>query len=271
MRPLPSSKDSTGLAAIIEPAIEGAIVRKHSQLAALSRSITEAAKPTSPAFDVPTAELLLARIEVLASGARDRQPRSSSSGPDEVDRGDDEPHPPDTTRLYALAPSLTRALGEQQAAVLAEGLDDDKLRTVEGLAYSGDLTVQNRASSPRPAVGGDPPRTGPITCVHWRNQDHLQPPCPANPVVSLQPSRSNDENLGMDQEGGLSPPPEEGREEATRRGVATRLLPVAGRRPAGWPVCCRDERCRHRPRGRARRVWNHPIPHRGQARDDPSG
>ncbi|MFI9452462.1 hypothetical protein [Amycolatopsis sp. NPDC052450] len=148
MRPLPSSKDSTGLAAIIEPAIEGAILQKQSQLLALSRSITEAAKSTSPAFDVQTAELLLARIELLATGARDRQPRSSSSGPADGDRGDDEPHhPPDTTRLYALAPSLTRVLGEQQAALLAEGLDDNKLRTVEGLAYSGDLT-RSRTSHP---------------------------------------------------------------------------------------------------------------------------
>lgn len=149
MRPLPSSKDSTGLAAIIEPAIEGAILQKQSQLVALSRSITEAAKPTSPAFDVPTAELLLARIEVLATSARDRQPRPSSPGPDDGDRGDDEPHPPDTTRLYALAPSLTRVLGERQAALLAEGLDDNKLRTVEGLAYSGDLT---RSKTSHPAL-----------------------------------------------------------------------------------------------------------------------
>lgn len=147
MRPLPSSRDSTGLAAIIEPAIEGAILRQQSQLAALSRSVTEASKPTAPAFDVPTAALLLGRIEVLAAGARDRQPRASSSEPDDGDRGDDEPHPPDTTRLHSLAPALTRVLGEQRAAVLAEGLDDDNLRTVEGLVYSGDLT-RSRTSHP---------------------------------------------------------------------------------------------------------------------------
>lgn len=133
----------------LQPAIEGAVLQKQSQLVALSRSITEAAKPTSPAFDVPTAELLLARIEVLAAGARDRQPRSSSSGPEDGDRGDDESHLPDTTRLSALAPSLTRVLGERQAAMLAEGLDDNKLRTVEGLAYSGDLT---RSKTSHPAL-----------------------------------------------------------------------------------------------------------------------
>jgi hypothetical protein len=147
MRPIPSSSDSTGLAAIIEPAIEGAILRQQSQLAALSRSVSEASKPTTPAFDVPTAELLLTRIEVLAAGARDRQPRSSSSGSDDGDRSDDEPHPPNTTRLHTLAPALTRVLGEQKAAMLAEGLDDDSLRTVEGLAYSGDLT-RSRTSHP---------------------------------------------------------------------------------------------------------------------------
>jgi hypothetical protein len=147
MRPLPSSRNSTGLAAIIEPAIEGAILRQQSQLAALSRSVTESAKPTSPAFDVPTAELLLVRIETLAAGSRDRQRRSSSLGPDDGDRGDDEPHPPDTTRLHTIAPALTRVLGEQRAAVLAEGLDDDNLRTVEGLVYSGELT-RSRTSHP---------------------------------------------------------------------------------------------------------------------------
>ncbi|UOZ03505.1 hypothetical protein [Amycolatopsis sp. WQ 127309] len=145
MRPLPSSANSAGLAAIIEPAIGGAILQRQSHLAGLSRSIVEAAKPGSPMFDVTTAEKLLACIEGLGVISRDREPRSPSSDIADGDRGDDEPHRPDTSRLYELAPALTRALGEQQAAVLAEDLDDDKLRTVEGLVHSGELSRSRTA------------------------------------------------------------------------------------------------------------------------------
>ncbi|MFI6309737.1 hypothetical protein ACIBEK_06295 [Nocardia fusca] len=147
IRPLPNSSDSSGLTAIIEPAIEGAILRQQSQLAALGRSVAEAGKSSTPGFDVATAQLLLNRIEVLAAGARERGQRSSPSGAEDGDPGDDEPHPADWTRLHALAPSLIRVLGEEKAVIIAEDLDDDNLRTVEGLVYSSELT-RSRTSHP---------------------------------------------------------------------------------------------------------------------------
>lgn len=145
VQPLTGAHETPGLAALVEPTIEHAILRQQSLLAALRRSVAEASKIGSPPLDVQTAELLLTRIEAAATGQREGHTRSSRSAYDGDD--DEEPHQPDTARLHRLAPALVRALGEPQAADLAADISDDNLQLLEGVVYSSDL-ARSRTAHP---------------------------------------------------------------------------------------------------------------------------
>ncbi|VVJ19610.1 Uncharacterised protein [Amycolatopsis camponoti] len=144
-RPLPGLDAVPGLTAVVEPAIENAIMRQQSLLAALRRSVSELSKLDTPPLDATTAELLLTRIETAATGSRashTRSPRPASDGDD-----DEEPHPVDTARLYRLAPSLVHILGERQAADVANDIADDKLQVLEGIVHSTEL-ARSRTAHP---------------------------------------------------------------------------------------------------------------------------
>src|SRR5262249_23383337 len=69
--PIPGLEATPGLAIIVEPAIENAILRQQSLLAALRRSVTELSKIDTPLLDAHAAELLLTRIET--AGGRPRE------------------------------------------------------------------------------------------------------------------------------------------------------------------------------------------------------
>ncbi|MFJ1458680.1 hypothetical protein [Nocardia sp. N2S4-5] len=144
-RPLPSLDDAPGLAAIVEPTIENAILRQQSLLAALQRSITELSKLDTPPLDAPTAELLLTRIKTAATTSRASHTRKPRLAPDGDD--DEEPHQVDTARVYRLAPSLVHVLGECQAADVANDIADDKLKVLEGIVYSTEL-ARSRTAHP---------------------------------------------------------------------------------------------------------------------------
>jgi hypothetical protein len=143
VRPLPGVEATPGLAAVVEPAIADAILRQQSLLAALRRSVTEVSRLDPPPLDAHTAELLLTRIEAVATGQRERRSRSSRPVSDEDD--DEEPHQADTARLHRLAPALVHALGERQASDLAADLNDDKLQVLEGLVHNSELSRSRTA------------------------------------------------------------------------------------------------------------------------------
>jgi hypothetical protein len=145
VRPLPGVEATPGLAAVVEPAIENAIMRQQSLLAALRRSVTEVSKLDTPPLDAHTGERLLARIEAVA--ARQREAHSHSSCPAADGDDDEDPHPTDTARLHRLAPALVHALGERQAADLAADINDDNLQVLEGIVHSSEL-ARSRTAHP---------------------------------------------------------------------------------------------------------------------------
>jgi len=132
VRPLPAVEGTPGLAAIVEPTIEDAILREQGLLAGLRRSIIEVSKLDSPPLDADTARLVLTRIE--AASARQREPHGHSTRSTH-DEDDEEPHEPDATRLHRLAPALIHGLGERRAANIAADISDNDLRLLEGLVY----------------------------------------------------------------------------------------------------------------------------------------
>ena len=145
VRPLPGVEATPGLTAIVEPAIENAILRQQSLLAALRRSVTEVSKWDTPLLDSQTAELLLTRIEEVAT--RQREAHRHSQRPPSDGDDDEEPHQADPERLYRLAPALVHALGERQAADLAADLNDDNLQALEGVVHSSEL-ARSRTAHP---------------------------------------------------------------------------------------------------------------------------
>ncbi|MCI2416058.1 hypothetical protein MOQ72_01360 [Saccharopolyspora sp. K220] len=139
-QPLPGVRATPGLAVVVEPTIENAILRQQSLLAALRRSVTESSKMDTPPLDASTAELLLTRIEAAAGNHQTSRERAPEDG---------DPHQPDTGRLHRLAPALVRALGERQAANLTAGISDDDLNILDGVVHSGDLA---RSSTAHPVL-----------------------------------------------------------------------------------------------------------------------
>ncbi|WP_078313805.1 hypothetical protein [Mycobacterium sp. D16Q16] len=145
VRPLPDIGASPGLAAVVEPTIENAILGKQSLLAALRRSCLELPDTYVGSFDRVTADLLLGRIEVAAARSHESRTRSLVLSDDSTE-GDPQ-EPVDTSRLYLLAPSLVHILGEPQASDIGRELTDSNLRMLEGVVHSAVLT-RSRTSHP---------------------------------------------------------------------------------------------------------------------------
>lgn len=142
LRPLPGERVAPGLAAVVEPTIENAILRKQSLLAALRRSVVEISAAEQPPLPPRAAQLLLERIEAPDTGQRRDLPHSSRTPPDEDENEDAHPG---SGRAQGLAPALVRLLGERQAACLTTELGDDELRLLDGVVHSSEIAHSRTA------------------------------------------------------------------------------------------------------------------------------
>lgn len=140
IQPVGTSDDVTGLAALIEPAIEDGFLREQSFLNALRHAAAHPQDYPGPLFDAETAAVVLARID-----ARETRTDAAKAPAGE---DDDEPGRAGAAeRLHRIAPTVVLQLGTRRALSIADGLDDAALATVEGLAYHGDV-ARLRASDP---------------------------------------------------------------------------------------------------------------------------
>ncbi|GAB3690432.1 hypothetical protein [Saccharopolyspora tripterygii] len=137
VRPLPGARHAPGLAAVVEPTIENAIVRSHTRLAALRRTVLEASATENPRVPPRTAHLLLDRIERTPTGGGPGFPEPGSS-PEAEDRAA-------TSRAHRLAPALVRVLGERHASGLSADLCDEDLLLLDGVVHSSEITRSRTA------------------------------------------------------------------------------------------------------------------------------
>ncbi|GAA2354094.1 hypothetical protein GCM10009854_35150 [Saccharopolyspora halophila] len=145
LRPLPGEQVAPGLAAVVEPTIENAILRKQSLLAALRRSVVEARCAEHPPLPPRATQLLLERIEAPDTRHRRDLPHTSRTAPDPDE--DDEAHHPGSGRAQRIAPALVRLLGQRQAAGLTTELGDDELRLLDGVVHGSEV-AQSRTAHP---------------------------------------------------------------------------------------------------------------------------
>ncbi|MGW0858722.1 hypothetical protein [Streptomyces sp. NPDC002690] len=140
IHPVGTSGDVTGLAALIEPAIEDGFLREQSFLNTLRHAAAHPQDYPGPLFDAETAAVVIARI--------DGREATTDPAREPVSEDDDEPgRAAACERLHRIAPTLVRKLGGHRALIIADGLDDDALAAVEGLAYNGDV-ARLKASDP---------------------------------------------------------------------------------------------------------------------------
>jgi hypothetical protein len=140
IHPVGTSGDVTGLAALIEPAIEDGFLREQSFLNALRHAAAHPQDYPGPLFDAETAAVVIARIDA----------REATTDPAREPAGEDDEEPgraAASERLHRIAPTLVLKLGGHRALSIADGLDDDALAAVEGLAYNGDV-ARLKASDP---------------------------------------------------------------------------------------------------------------------------
>lgn len=132
VRPVGTGGDVTGLAALIEPAIEDSFLREQSFLHALKHAATRPQDYPGPLFDAETAATVIARIDARETTTdAAREPGSED---------DEEPgRAAAAERLHRIAPTLALKLGSRGALSIADGLNDAALAAVEGLAYDGDV------------------------------------------------------------------------------------------------------------------------------------
>ncbi|MFD7596299.1 hypothetical protein ACFV6D_25095 [Kitasatospora sp. NPDC059812] len=133
VRPVGTGDDLTGLAALIEPAIEDGFLRQHSLLAVLRHAADHPSEHPSVGLDTATAAAVLARIDARTT----RTP--GSDGSHEAEEADEEPPGGEPARLHRLAPVFTMTLGPQEAVRIGAQLDDQALAAVEALAYTHDV------------------------------------------------------------------------------------------------------------------------------------
>ncbi|CAG7651184.1 hypothetical protein [Actinacidiphila bryophytorum] len=140
IQPVGNSGDVTGLATLIEPAIEDGFLREQSFLNALRHAAAHPQDYPGPLFDAETAAVVIARINA----------RETSTDAASEPAGEDDEEPGRAAaceRLHRIAPTLVLKLGTRRALSIADGLDDDALASIEGLAYNGDV-ARLKASDP---------------------------------------------------------------------------------------------------------------------------
>ena len=144
VHPVGGDEELTGLAMLVEPAIEDAFLRKHALLETLRTALTHPVQP--PGFDAASAAIVLANLDtksVHATTESHREHRTAGAANDDNQATDGDPE----HRLHRLAPSLVRTLGIEEAAQVANGLDSAALKIVEGLVHDADV-ARLQASDP---------------------------------------------------------------------------------------------------------------------------
>nr|BEK65020.1 hypothetical protein KPHV_22470 [Kitasatospora purpeofusca] len=131
------ARDGSGLAMLVEPAVEDAFLRQQALLCQLRRAVASPQRHPGARLDHATASSLLARVDqqVAASCARARRESgtdSSGSSGEDVEA--------DQERAHRYAPTAVRKLGIGFTSGLAGKVSDDELKTIDGLAYMDDLT-----------------------------------------------------------------------------------------------------------------------------------
>lgn len=131
VRPL-GNDTSNGLAALVEPTVEDALLRKESFLAALRHATKHPGDHPQRLFDADTAATILSRIDA-------RQTISRGHGSTAIGDDDDPGGAAADERLYRRAPSVIQQIGLAAARELGAHLDDANLAIIEGLAHDSDV------------------------------------------------------------------------------------------------------------------------------------
>ncbi|MFJ4001778.1 hypothetical protein [Streptomyces parvus] len=137
VRPL-GSRDGSGLALLVEPAVEDSFLRRQALLATLRRAASAPEQHPGTGFDHPTAAALVANIDRrIASTATLAGREAHTPAGDGADESD--PSENDVERAYRFAPTTVRKLGIDVASALARNISDDDLVKIDGLTYTEDL------------------------------------------------------------------------------------------------------------------------------------
>jgi hypothetical protein len=127
--PVVGKLDRDGLAQVLRPALDAALVRREALLAQVRQATLAAERNHGHSARLPQLRILMANLDAMAS--------TNQRPPD----GD-----PDTCgtelleRLVTIAPALRANLGDDAASRIAARLDDEALRLVEGVAYNASVT-----------------------------------------------------------------------------------------------------------------------------------
>ncbi|KAB8183909.1 hypothetical protein FH608_048620 [Nonomuraea phyllanthi] len=140
VRPVGTSTPATGLATLVEPAIEDSFLREASFLAALRHAAEHPQDYPGSAFDTETATKIIVRI--------DARETTSDTIKDPAEDDDEEGgQKAAADRLHRIAPNLVRTLGLERALRIAEDLNDFQLADLQGIAYTSDV-ARLEASDP---------------------------------------------------------------------------------------------------------------------------
>lgn len=139
LQPLPGARNAPGLAVVIEPTIENAIVRSQTRLAALRRTVVEVSAAQNPRLPPRTARLLLDRIERTGTGRRPDPPQPWTPSETDAEAA--------VSRAHRLAPALVRVLGERHASGLTAELCDDDLLMLDGVVHNSEV-ARSRTAHP---------------------------------------------------------------------------------------------------------------------------
>ncbi|MFE3269955.1 hypothetical protein [Streptomyces sp. NPDC059215] len=140
IQPLGTSRQTPGLATMVEPAVEDGFLRREAFLSALRHAAAHPEDYPGPVFDGAAASAILARIDARES----REPAAGDPG----DSNSEDPDPDaERERLHRIAPTVLRKLPLPRALRLAQDLSDADLAAVEGIAYDSDV-ARLRATDP---------------------------------------------------------------------------------------------------------------------------
>ncbi|MFD0294178.1 hypothetical protein ACFWJS_37195 [Streptomyces sp. NPDC127061] len=132
IQPLGARKDSPGLVALVEPAVDDGFLRNEAFFRALRVAAEHPGACPRTGFDTDTAAAILTRLDA-------RNSRSTTGGDSESDDEDPEADAAEEARLHRIAPTVVRRLPMKKARALGAHLSDEELTSVEGLAYDSDV------------------------------------------------------------------------------------------------------------------------------------
>ncbi|MFQ6198407.1 hypothetical protein [Streptomyces sp. NPDC000405] len=137
VRPL-GSRDASGLALLVEPAVEDSFLRRQALLAALRRAATAPEQHPGAEFDHPAAAVLVANIDrrIASTAAHAGREAHTRAGDSADDSG---PSENDVERAHRFAPTTVRKLGIDFTSTLARNISDEDLVKIDGLTHTEDL------------------------------------------------------------------------------------------------------------------------------------